>query len=166
MKRKRVVRKIVEKHCFTYGNCGGGNTFHPMKNPPMCLSPDKYMPSTSRNTIVQDKEDGMNIEDHVNYMEEDDTNNIVELDDGTNSFIQDIFPPIDEENNDDIYDVPLLEKVEQPLYEGSRTNILSVIMLSVNLKVLNGLSNTCLTQILRLLGEFFLPPSINVSCTY
>jgi hypothetical protein len=79
-------------------------------------------------------------------MEEDDTNNIVEPDDGTNILIRDIFDPIDEENNDDIYDVPLLEKEEQPLYEGSRTNILSSIMLLVNLKVLNGFPNTCLTQ--------------------
>jgi hypothetical protein len=118
-------------------------------NPPRCLSSDKYLPSSSRNTIVQDVEDGMNIEDHINPMEEDDTNNIVEPDDGTNRLIHDIFAPIDEENNDDIYDVPLLEKAEQPLYEGSRTNILSAIMLLVNLKVLNGLSNTCLTQILR-----------------
>jgi hypothetical protein len=118
-------------------------------NPPRCLSPDKYLPSSSRNTIVQDVEDGMDIEDQVNPMEEDDTNNIVEPDDGTNRLIQDIFSPIDEENFDDIHDVPLLEKEEQPLYEGSRTNILSAIMLLVNLKVLNGLSNTCLTQILR-----------------
>jgi hypothetical protein len=94
-------------------------------------------------------EDDTNIEDHVNPMEEDDTNNIVDLDDGTNILIQDIFSPIDEENDDDIYDVPLLEKAQQPLYERSRTNILSAILLLVNLKVLNGLSNTCLTQILR-----------------
>jgi hypothetical protein len=94
-------------------------------------------------------EDGMNIEDHVNPMEEYDTNNIVESDDGTNRLIQDIFSPIDEENNDDIYNVPFLEKEDQPLYEGSRTNILSTIMLPVNLKVLTGLSNTCLTEILR-----------------
>jgi hypothetical protein len=118
-------------------------------NHPRCFSLDKYLPSSRRNTIVQYLEDGMDIEDQVNPMEEDDTNNIVELDDGTNRLIQDICVPIDEENYDDIYDVPLLEKEKQPLYEGSRTNILSVIMLLVNLKVLNGLSNTCLTPILR-----------------
>jgi hypothetical protein len=106
------------------------------------------VPSSSRNTIVQAEEDGMDIEDQVNPMEEDDTNNIIE-DDGTNRLIQDIFAPIDEDNFDDIHDVPLLEKAQQPLYEGSRTNILSAIMLLVNLKVLNGFSNTCLTQILR-----------------
>ena len=119
------------------------------KNPPRCFSLDKYLPSTGRNIIVQDVEDGMNIEYHLNPMEEDDTNNIVELDDGTNRLIQDIFSPIDEEKFDDIHDVPFLEESKQPLYEGSRINIISIIMLLVNLKVLNGLSNTCLTYILR-----------------
>ena len=64
--------------------------------------------------------------------------------------IQDTFATMDEENQDDSHDVdPLLEKVCQPLYEGSKTNLLYAILLLVNLKVLNGLSNTCLTQILR-----------------
>ena len=64
--------------------------------------------------------------------------------------IQYTFSPMDEDNQDDSHDVdPLLEKSSQPLYEGSKTNILSAILLLVNLKVLNGLSNTCLTQILR-----------------
>ena len=79
-------------------------------NPPGCMSSDKYLQSSSRNTIVQDVEDNMDIEDQVNPMEEDDTNNIVEPDDGTNRLIQDIFAPINEENYDDMYDVHLLEK--------------------------------------------------------
>jgi hypothetical protein len=59
---------------------------------------------------------------------------------------------MDEDNQDDSHDVdPLLEKSRQPRYEGSTKNILSVILLLVNLKVLNGLLNTCLTQILRYL---------------
>jgi hypothetical protein len=59
---------------------------------------------------------------------------------------------MDEDNEDDSHDIDLLlEKSRQPLYEGSTTNILSAILLLVNLKVLNGLSNTCLTQILRYL---------------
>jgi hypothetical protein len=74
-------------------------------------------------------------------MEEDDTNNIVESNDGTNRLIQDIVSPINEKNFDDIHDVPLLDNEEQPIYEGSRTNIIYAIMLLVNLKVLNGLSN-------------------------
>ena len=66
--------------------------------------------------------------------------------------IQDTFAPMDEDNQDDSHDVdPLLEKSRQPLYEGSTKNLLSAILLLVNLKVLNGLSNTCLTQILRYL---------------
>jgi hypothetical protein len=31
LKRRRLVRKIVERHCWMYGHCEGGNTFHPMK---------------------------------------------------------------------------------------------------------------------------------------
>jgi hypothetical protein len=66
--------------------------------------------------------------------------------------IQDTFSPMDEDNQDDSHDVdPLLKKSRQPLYEGSTTNLLFAILLLVNLKVLNGLSNTCLTQILRYL---------------
>jgi hypothetical protein len=83
------------------------------------------------------------------YMEEEDINNTIETDDGINRLIHDIFSPINEDNFDDIHDISLLEKTQQPLNEGSRTNILSTIMLLVNLKVLNGLANTCLTQILR-----------------
>jgi len=41
-----------------------------------------------------------------------------------------------EDNIDDIHDVPLLDKAQQPLYEGLRTNLLFAIMLLVNLKVL------------------------------
>jgi hypothetical protein len=56
-------------------------------NPPRCMSPDKYLPISSINTIVQNVEDGMDTEDQVNAMEENDTNNIVELDGGTNRLI-------------------------------------------------------------------------------
>ena len=57
---------------------------------------------------------------------------------------------MDEDNQDDIHDVdPLLEESQQPLYEGSITNLLSFVLLLVNLKVLNGSSNTYLTHILR-----------------
>ena len=65
------------------------------------------------------------------------------------NMIQDTFAPLDEEHLHDIHDVPLLEKSQEPLYEGSTKNILSIVLLLLNLKVLNGLSNTCFTQILR-----------------
>ena len=122
------------------------------KNPSRCRSPKKYaVPSSSRNIIVQVEEDGrMDIEDHhdqVNSIElEDDINSIVEPDDGTNRLIRDIFSPIDEDTNfDDIHYITFLKKEHQPIYEVSRTNVLLAIMLLVNLKVLNGFSNTCLT---------------------
>ena len=62
---------------------------------------------------------------------------------GIHRLIQDTFSLMDEDNQDDSHDVdPLLEKLHQPLYEGSTINILFSILF---LKVLNGLSNTCLT---------------------
>jgi hypothetical protein len=78
-------------------------------NPPRCVASDN-VPSSSRNIIVQAMEDGMDIEYQVNPMEEDDTHNTVEPNYGTNRLIQDIFSPIDEDNFDDIHNVPLLEK--------------------------------------------------------
>jgi hypothetical protein len=107
------------------------------------------VPSSSRNTIVEAEEASMDIRYQVNLMEEDDTNNIVEPDDGTTRLIHDIFAPIDEENFDDIHDVPMLEKAQQPIYEVLRTNSISYITLLVNLRVLNHFSNTCLSYILR-----------------
>ena len=83
-------------------------------------------------------------------MEEDDNNNIVQ-DDETNELIQGLFSwPYEDEDIDEIdLDVPLLDKENISLYEGSRENLLSTTLLLVNLKVLNGLSNTCMTHILR-----------------
>ena len=69
--------------------------------------------------------------------------------DEINIFLQDTFAPLDQDNIHDIHDVPLLEKSQEPLYEGSTKHILYSILLLMNLKVLNGLSNTCFTQLLR-----------------
>jgi hypothetical protein len=84
-------------------------------------------------------------------MEEDDNNNNIVEDDGTNELIKDLFARSDEDDDEDIgdLDIPLLEKAGRPLYEGSKENLLSAKLLLVNLKVLNGLSNSCMTQILR-----------------
>jgi hypothetical protein len=106
--------------------------------------------------------------DHVIPMVNDDINNTVD-DDGTNRLIQDIYnAPMDddvnmeEENlqddNDDsdedndgeyIFDKPILQNATESLYEGTKKSVLSVVILLINLKVSNGLSNTCMTQILR-----------------
>ena len=68
--------------------------------------------------------------------------------DEINKLIQGTFSPLDEDSLHDIHNIPLLEKSQEPLYEGSKKNILSTILLLVNLKVLNGFSNTCFTWIL------------------
>ena len=47
----------------------------------------------------------------------------------------------EDDDFDDVHDLPLLEKAYEPLYEGSNTNILSAILLIMNLKVMNGISN-------------------------
>ena len=89
-------------------------------------------------------------EEQVNdHIEEDDhTNNVVE-DGGTNTLIHDWFnvrmdddDDVDNENDDefdDVHDIPLVDKVYEPLYEGSKTNLLSTILLIMNLKVMNDL---------------------------
>ena len=53
----------------------------------------------------------------------------------------------DDENDDfdDVHDLPLLEKGYDPIYKGSNTNLLSSILLKMNLKVMNGLSNISVT---------------------
>ena len=48
----------------------------------------------------------------------------------------------DNENDDDfddVHDIRLLKKEYEPLYECSKTNLLSAILLITNLKVMNGL---------------------------
>ena len=75
----------------------------------------------SRNTTLQGDEHGYhNIEDEFlnDPMDEGDiidTNDEDEI----NRLIQDTFFPLDEDNLHDIHDVPLLEKSQEPLYEGS-----------------------------------------------
>ena len=96
--------------------------------------------------------------DHIEQC--DHTDNIVE-DVGTNTLIHDSFnvrmDDDDDDDNeniddfDDVHDLPLLEKAYKPLYEGSNKNILSAILLIMNLKVMNGLSNIAITCMLRYL---------------
>ena len=78
-------------------------------------------------------------------------------DDGTNTLIHDSFNirmddnDVDNENYDDfddVHDIPLLVKAYEPLYDGSKTNLFSTILLIMNLKVMNGLSNIAITRML------------------
>ena len=54
-------------------------------------------------------------------------------------------------NNDDEdgLDIPLLEKPHEPLYEGSQTTLLLAIVLLVNFKVMNSISNVAMSRMLR-----------------
>ena len=107
---------------------------------------------------VPEEHGAMNNGEQVNgHIEEDDhTDNIVE-DDGTNNLIHDTFnvrmydDDGDHENDefDGVHDLPLLEKAYEPPYEGSNPNLLSAILLIMNLKVMNGVSNTSVTWMLR-----------------
>ena len=82
-------------------------------------------------------------------------------DDGMNALIHDTFgtsvvatndDDVDDDVEDDIEainDIPLLEKVTIPLYEGSQSTLLSIVLVLVNLKVMNGLSNITMSCMLR-----------------
>ena len=93
------------------------------------------------------------------HIEEDDHNGNVVEDDGKNTLIHDSFNVrMDDDNGndyeniddfDDVHDIPLLEKEYKPLYEGSKTNLLSAIFLIMNLKVMNGVPNISITWMLR-----------------
>ena len=99
---------------------------------------------------------GEQVNDHIE--EDDHTDNIVEYD-GTNTSIHDSFNfRMDDDDDDDhenidefddVHDIPLLEKACRPLYEVSKTNFLFAIMLIMNLKVMNGLSNISITWMLK-----------------
>ena len=91
--------------------------------------------------------------DHIE--QDDHTDDIIE-DDGTNTLIHGSFnirmddddDDVDNENDDDfddVHNIPLLDKA----YEGSKKNLLSTILLIMNLKVMNGLSNISITRMLR-----------------
>ena len=99
---------------------------------------------------------GEQVNDHIE--QDDHTDNAIE-DDGTNTLIHVSFnvimdddEDVDNENDDDfddVHNIPLLDKAYEPIYEGSKTNLLSAILLIMNLKVMNGLSNISITQMLR-----------------
>jgi hypothetical protein len=105
------------------------------------------------------QEHGANIEDQVNHpMEEDDDDNNIVEEDGKDILIQETFNNARMDDYDDqldgVFDIPLLEKEIQTLYEGSKTSLLSAILLPVSLKVMNSFSNTCVTQLLRYVVYF------------
>jgi hypothetical protein len=72
-----------------------------------------------------------NLREDQNIMEEND--NDILVNDGINNLIHDTFAPMDEDAlvDDDvrIHDNPLIDLSNKPLYEGSKTSLLSTIFL-------------------------------------
>ena len=94
--------------------------------------------------------------DHGAMNNEEQVNDHIEEYDSTNTLVHDIFNVImddddDHENYDfdDVHYLPLLEKAYEPIYQGYTTNLLSAILLIMNLNVTNGLSNISVTWMLR-----------------
>jgi hypothetical protein len=86
---------------------------------------------------------GVNMEEEGNDIMEEDHDDEEDQDDHDDQ---------DDDDDDDVdaeFDVPILEKAQEPLYEGSETTLLAVVLLLVNLKVMNGLSNVAITHMLR-----------------
>ena len=89
----------------------------------------------SENVDFQMREDGgVNIEVEGNGTIEEDHDN--QDDDDDDDFDGDLY-------------VPILGKAHESLYEGSKTTLLVIVLLLVNLKVMNGLSNVEMTHMLR-----------------
>ena len=72
----------------------------------------------------------------------------------------------DDDQIDGVFDIHVLEKERQPLYEGSKTSLLYTILLLVNLKVMDGFSNTYVTQLLRYVINFFTSKQNNIRHNY
>ena len=103
----------------------------------------------SENADFQTREHGgVNIEVEGNdTMEEDQDDE--DHDDQNDQDDQDDHDDQDDDDDDDVnveLDVPILEKAQEPLYEGSETTLLAIVYLLVNLKVMNGLSNVAMTH--------------------
>ena len=115
----------------------------------------------------------------IDHIEEDDhTDNVVE-DDGTNTLIHDsVNVKMDDDNDDvneniddfdDVHYIPLLDKEYEPLYEGSKTNLLSAVLLIMNLKVMNGLSNISITWMLsyvKIIHHIYVDVIVTLGCIH
>ncbi|XP_059074295.1 uncharacterized protein LOC131874628 [Cryptomeria japonica] len=71
---------------------------------------------------------------------------------GVDEFIKDFYTSFE-----DVIDSPLAQLARTPVFSNADTSILATLMLLLNLKVTHGLTNTCFTDILRLLANKILP---------
>ncbi|KAH9305895.1 hypothetical protein KI387_010299, partial [Taxus chinensis] len=65
--------------------------------------------------------------------------------DGVNEFLQDFYTYAEE-----VDDSPLTQLARTPLYPNANLSVLATLMLFLNLKVMHGMTNTCFTDILRI----------------
>ncbi|GLJ24533.1 hypothetical protein SUGI_0468760 [Cryptomeria japonica] len=75
---------------------------------------------------------------------------------GVDEFIKDFYTSFEE-----VIDSSLAQLVRKPIFSIVDTSILATLMLLLNLKVTHGLTNTCFTDILRLLANKILPKDNN-----
>ena len=68
---------------------------------------------------------------------------------GVNEFIQDFYTSFEE-----VIDSPLTQLARTLIFSNDESSILAKLMLLLNLKVTHGLTNTCFTDILRLVLIF------------
>ena len=95
---------------------------------------------------------GIGIADNVpeNRVEEDITGTTNEDDEDDNSRTSNDY--YEEEK----LDIPIINKAYEPLYQGSQTTLLSIALLLVNFKVMNGISNVAISCMLRYNIIFFI----------
>ena len=77
----------------------------------------------------------------------------------------------DDKDDDDVdveLDVLILEKAHESLYEGSKTTLLFIVLLLVNLKVMNGLSNVAMKHMLRyvIFFHYFTRSSLTINIQF
>ena len=53
------------------------------------------------------------------------------------------------DDDEDKLDIPIIEKAYETFYQGSQTTLLFVVLLLVNFKVINGISNIEISRMLR-----------------
>ena len=115
-----ILITTAYRHCRQHDHIKGGKDFHPVVNVDFKLV----------------EHGSVNIKEEGNYLTEEDDE---EDHSGTRNYDD------DEEN----LDIPLIEKAYEPLYQGSQTMLLSVVLLLVNFKVMNGISNVIISCMLK-----------------
>ena len=108
---------------------------------------------------IIDTRDGEGGDIEVDTIEEN-YHNLIE-NEGINRLINDTFVATDgnaaiDEIYENIHDVPPIDKAKKSLYKYSKTSLLSALLLLVNLKVMNGISNTAMTYFLRYAIFFYI----------